>query len=181
MVDVFLIIVCVVFTVLSFAAGFYFVISFQHTEDIFSGWHPFFCKFIVTLALGVAAMNVLLLPLDSLNRSSGNTLDIDLMCWIFTFASLGMAFVVLPFAMGYYENHDDETVKSPTCKAALCVVPFLLFVLIFFLILWFAVARCEIPVNVQTSSLGDASILDETCQDCGIFSVMSDRSSLFEY
>jgi uncharacterized membrane protein len=172
MVDVFLIIVCIIFTFLSFAVGLYFVVSFQHTEDRFSGWHPLFCKIIVTISLGVAAMNVLLLPLDSLNRSSGNTIDVELMCWIFTLASVVMAFVVLPFAMGYYENHDDETIKHPTIKAALCVVPFLLFVLIFFLILWFAVGRCEIPVNVQLSPLlDDPNALSDDCLECGLFSV----------
>jgi preprotein translocase subunit SecY len=170
MVDIFLIIVCIIFTALSFAIGFYFVISFQHTEDRFDGWHPFICKVLITLSLGVAAMNVLLLPLDSLNRASGNSLDIELMCWIFTIASVILAFVILPFAMSYYENHDDTTVTHPTLKAALCVIPFLLFMAIFLLILWFAVARCEIPVNVQTSPLVTSdSFLNDDCPDCRIF------------
>jgi LMBR1 domain-containing protein 1 len=166
MVDVFLIIVCIIFTTLSMGVGFYFVISFQHKEDRFAGFYPWFSKVIVTLSLGVAAMNVLVLPLDSLNRSTANTLDIELMCWIFAIISLGLAFVILPFAMSYYENHDDETVSSPTLKAVLCVIPFLLFVLIFFLILWFAVGRCLIPVQVQTSVLGGVEVLSRACEEC---------------
>lgn len=144
MIDWFLIIVCIVFSLLSLFIGFYTVIHFQHPEDKNKSW---FCKIIVTLGLGVSAMNVLLLPLDSLNRASGNTLDISLMCWIFTIASAALAFVVIPFTASLYENFEDEECKHPICKALFGVIPFVLFVIIFFLILWFAVGRCEVPIE----------------------------------
>jgi hypothetical protein len=112
-------------------------------------------------------MNVLILPLDALNRATHNTLQIDLMCWIFTIASLALAFAVVPFAMGYYERHDDEDEKCPTIKSLLCVIPFLLFALIFFLILWFAVGRCEIPVLVQQTLLvGEQEVERAGCATC---------------
>jgi hypothetical protein len=180
MVDIFLIVVCVVLTLLSLGVGFYFVISFQHPEDRWAGFYPWFSKIIVTLSLGIAAMNVLVLPLDSLNRATLNTVNIELMCWIFAIASLGLSFVILPFTISYYENHDDETVTHPTCKAAICVIPFLLFVLVFFLILWFAVGRCVIDVNVQSSDLGDESITSGDCSTCRIFRAVY-RPPLFQY
>jgi hypothetical protein len=167
MVDIFLIIVCIVFTGLSFAVGLYIVVSFQHKEDRVGPFYSWMCKIIVTVSLGCAAMNVLILPLDALNRATHNSLQIDLMCWIFTIASLGLAFVVVPFAIGYYERHDDEDEKCPTIKSLLCVIPFLLFALIFFLILWFAVGRCEIPVLVQQTPLMSSSEANKPgCDNC---------------
>jgi LMBR1 domain-containing protein 1 len=141
-------------------------VSFQHSQDRFSTFSSWFCKIVVALSLGVAAMNVLLLLLDSINRSSQNSLNIELMCWIFTIISLALSFVILPFCMTYYENNDDETVTSPTCKAIFCTLPFLLFVAVFFVILWFVVGRCLIPINVQQSELVTPDLLSEICDDC---------------
>ena len=167
MVDVFLIIVCIVFSVLSFVVGFFIIAMFQTKEDRFGPCYSWFCKIIAILAFGCAAMNVLCLPLDALNRASGNGLKIDLMCWVFLIVSAILCFVVLPFSITLYENKDDEDHKCPVCCAFLSVVPFLLFVLIFFLILWFAVGRCEIPVLVQKSDLVDTEgELGGPCTSC---------------
>lgn len=165
MVDVFLIIVCIVFSALALFAGFYIVNSFQHPEDKHTSW---FAKIIVILALGVATMNVLMLPLDALNRKG--TLKIDIMCWIFTIVSLVLAFIIIPFATNYYENKDDESVKHPLCKAFLVPIPFLLFVVIMFLILWFAVGRCEVPIVAYAGQVYDTADQGEgACDNCRMF------------
>lgn len=167
MVDVFLIIVCIVFSVLSFVVGFFIITMFQNKEDRFGPCYSWFCKIIAILAFGCAAMNVLCLPLDALNRSSQNTLQIDLMCWVFLIVSAVLCFAVLPFSISLYENKDEEDHKCPVCCAFLTVIPFLLFVVIFFLILWFAVGRCEIPVLVQTSDMSEnEGILIAACDTC---------------
>jgi hypothetical protein len=166
-VDVFLIIVCIVFTVLSMACGLYIVFMFQHKEEGFTGCYSIFCRIVITLGIGIATMNVLLLPLDALNRASRNTVNIELMCWIFTITSAGFVFIILPFAISYYEGKEDPSVKSPICRSLCCLIPFVLFVGIFCIILWFAVGYCEIPITRQSSSLvTDPAALSAPCHDC---------------
>ena len=171
--DIFLCIICIVFTALCLVAGFYMVHRFQHPEDKWNSWFP---KIVVTLSLGVASMNVLLLPLDAINRSSGNTLQIDIMCWVFTIASLVLAFIICPFTMFYYENKDEEDELGKDChpirKAILELIPFLPFLVILFLILWFAVGRCEIPIEAHTTpTTTDINSLDGACTNCSMFHV----------
>lgn len=164
MVDVFLIIVCIVFSFLSLLAGFYIVIAFQTPEmkgkDIFA-------KVIVILSLGVATMNVLMLPLDALNRKA--TLHIDIMCWVFTIISAVLAFIVSPAVTNYYENKDDEDVKHPLCKALLVPIPFIIFVVVLFLILWFAVGRCEVPIVAYAGDELSDNVNNGTCEKCRMF------------
>lgn len=166
-VDVFLIIIVIVFTFLSLLVGLYFVTTFEHPEDKKQSW---FYKIVVILALGVSAMNVLILPLDSINRSSGNTIEVDIMCWVFTIISIVLAFVIIPFSVMYYESKDDESIKHPLLRSILCVVPFLLFFVVLFLILWFAVGRCDIPITVL-SGMPKQTDLDfaSACDDCRMF------------
>lgn len=164
MVDVFLIIVCIIFTGLALLAGFYIVIAFQTPEmkgkDIFA-------KIIVILSLGVATMNVLMLPLDALNREG--TLHIDIMCWIFTIISAVLAFIITPAVTNYYENKDDDDVKHPLCKALLVPIPFIIFVIVLFLILWFAVGRCEIPITVYSGDSLTTAVPTGACTKCRMF------------
>lgn len=143
--DVFLIIVVIIFTILALLIGVYYVYMFEHPEDKGKAW---FYKVIVGLSLAISAMNVLILPIDAINRTTGNTLNVEDMCWFFTIISLVLAFVIIPFSVMYYEGQDDEDVKRPLLRAILCVIPFLLFIVILFLILWFAVGRCEVPIDV---------------------------------
>lgn len=167
MVDVFLIVVCIVFTLLCFFAAFFMIALFQMREEGMAPCHAWFGRIIATIAFGTAAMNVLVLPLDALNRSSSNTLEIELMCWIFTLLSLILAFVVLPFSIFFYENKDDEEHKCPIFCALLAIVPFVLFAAIFFVVLWFAVGYCEIPVQVLSSTIvEELEDLDKPCLDC---------------
>lgn len=154
--DVFLIIAVIIFTVLALLVGVYYVYMFEHPEDKGKAW---FYKVIVGLSLAISAMNVLMLPIDAINRTTGNTLDVEVMCWVFTIASLVLAFVIIPFSIMYYEGQDDEDVKHPLVRAILCVIPFLLFILILFLILWFAVGRCEVPIDIYSSD-GKSTTLD---------------------
>ena len=153
MVDVLLIIICIVFTVLCLFIGLYMVTQFQMDTEKHQSW---FSKIIVTLALGCSAMNVLLLPLDALNRNSGTTLQIDVMCWIFTIISAALAFVVIPFTMKLYENSEDEDVKHPFCRSFFGLIPSILFIVIFFFILYFAVGHCEVPLTRHAGALLDS-------------------------
>jgi len=153
MVDYFLIVVCIVFTLLSMFVGFYTVTHFQHPEDRHTSWFP---KIIVTLALGTSAMNVLLLPLDSLNRSSGSTIRVDYLCWLFTIISAALAFFIIPFTMNLYENYEDDDCESPV-KSALCsLIPFILFVGVFGALLWTFVGVCEIPIDYHLGEVVDS-------------------------
>jgi hypothetical protein len=166
MVDVFLIIICIVFTVLCLFIGLYMVVQFQmDTEE-----HSWFSKIIVMLALGCSAMNVLLLPLDALNRNSGTTLKIDIMCWIFTIASAALAFIVVPFTMKFYENSIDEDVKHPLCKSFFGLIPSIIFIVVFFLILYFIVGQCEVPLTRH------AGVLVEKEEDLDIAANINGRA-----
>ncbi|OHS94033.1 hypothetical protein TRFO_39802 [Tritrichomonas foetus] len=162
-VDVFLLIICIVFTALSLLVGLYFVFTFQHPEDKKTGW---FSKIIITLALGVSTMNVLMLPLDAINRSSGSTLHIDIMCWVFTIISIVLAFVVIPFTIMLFEGQEDDQCKHPLLRAFLLIIPFLAFLLILFLILWFAVGRCEVPITIHKGALDSGS---GACAECCMY------------
>ena len=165
MVDVFLIIICIVFTALCLFVGLYFVFTFQLDEDKKTMW---FEKIICILGIGCSAMNVLMLPLDSINRSSGNTLHIEIMCWVFTIISFVLAFLVIPFTIAYNEGKDDEDVKHPILRAFLFLIPFIAFIIIFFLILWFAVGRCEVPVVIHTTTVS-SSLQTGACTDCCMY------------
>ena len=159
MTDYFLIAIIVIFTFLSLFVGFYAVIHFQHPEDRHTSWFP---KIIVTLSLGISAMNVLLLPLDSLNRSSGSTIPIELLCWGFSIASGLLVFFIIPFTMSYYENIEDEE-PSPIKSAIWSLIPFILFVIGFGYVLLVLVGRCEIPIesHISYDILENLTLLNE--------------------
>ena len=113
------------------------------------------------LAMGVSAMNVLLLPLDSLNRNTGSTLQIDLMCWIFTIISAVLAFIIIPFTIKFYENMEDEDCKHPFCRSFWGLLPSLIFIIVFFLILYFAVGHCDVPLTRHAGTMCET----EECLD----------------
>lgn len=149
MVSWILIVATIVLCVLAILVGIFFVFRFQMPEDKNTHW---LSKIVIILTIGIAGMNVLMLPLDALNRQTTDYMNTTLMCWIFTIVSAVLAFLIIPYLIGFYEASQDEDVKHPICRAIFGVIPFLLFAIIFLIILYFAVAVCEVPVTLQAGN-----------------------------
>ena len=114
MVNVLLIVVTVVVAVLAVGVALYLLIGYQHPEDRLQAWFP---KIVVVFGISLAIWTVLLFPLDVANRKTCSsefptsyctftipTTQLWYACYI---ANAVMAFVVIPFAMYYYESDSD--------------------------------------------------------------------------
>ena len=158
----FLIIVIIAFIALSLWVGLYIILNFQHPEDKHSGWFP---KIIGVLAFTFSTMNVLMLSLDSINRSSNNGLNMEIMCLIFTIGSVVVGFILIPFTIFYFERKIDEDTKHPISCAIGATIAFFLLLVIVFIIFYFAVAYCEVSIEVQTTQLTSSYPVLE-CPEC---------------
>ena len=114
MVNVLLIVVTVVVGVLAVGVALYLLIGYQHPEDRLQAWFP---KIVIVLGISLAIWTVLLFPLDVANRKTCSsefptsyctfTIPTTLLWYICYIANAVMAFIVIPFAMYYYESDSD--------------------------------------------------------------------------
>jgi LMBR1 domain-containing protein 1 len=107
--------VTVIVAVMLAVGALYVLISYQHPDDANQAWFP---KLVVLLAMWLSCAAVLLFPLDVANRAAcGFLLDDGSACratlpmrelWHAAFFTLlGLAFVVCPFTLFYYEGDSD--------------------------------------------------------------------------
>lgn len=162
MVDWLLIVLIIGFSALSLFCGIMLVYRFQMDDE---KKDFLIIKCVAALGIGISGLNVLLLPLDSVNRLTGSTLNLDTMCWIVTIISAVLVFIVLPYCIMLREALDDDDVSRPYLKSALYLIPYLIFVLAFLLVIWFVVGNCEIPVVRQSANV--SYNIDQLLEDPG--------------
>eukprot|EP00966_Prymnesium_polylepis_P227418 5262719-Prymnesium_polylepis.1 len=83
--DVFLLVVCIVMSVMIMIGSFYFLVYFSSEEDRNVAYVP---KVIVVLGLTLVCLTVLMLPLDVANRQSDGGFDMEFL-WNLTYALQG--------------------------------------------------------------------------------------------
>jgi LMBR1 domain-containing protein 1 len=110
----FLVIIAAVMGILAFAISLYVIVIYQHPEDKNQAWFP---KGVVLFGFALALITVLLFPLDVANTASCD-LDIPLSSCEYTFPmdilwqvayilNMVIVFVMVPFALFYYEADSD--------------------------------------------------------------------------
>lgn len=145
-----LIIIAILMAFVTLGLVFYLVFLYQHEDDRNTAWLP---KVIVILGLSLACFNVLLLPYDVANRKDpdvanapGGGINTVLMWQIVMFAIAALAFLIVPFAIFYYEGLDpDQTNICNQIKPAVCYtsITFFMFVVLL-VVLWVTVGDAEI-------------------------------------
>lgn len=162
-----LVVVACIVAVVALALIIYLVILFQSPEDKNQAWLP---KIIVIIGLLMACFNVLLLPYDVANRkdptvqnSYGGGIDVVLVWQIVMWTICGFTFLVVPFAMFYYEAYDPE--QPNVCnqiKPALCYTTIALFVFVLLLVvLWLTVGFADIPYTLYVVNPTDGYLPED--------------------
>ena len=159
-----LIVVAIVIAILVLGLIAYIVVLFSSPEDKNQAWLP---KVIVLIGLAMACFNVLLMPYDIANRRStdvansvGGGINVVLVWQIVMWTICGFTFLIVPFAMFYYEAMDpDQPNICHQLRPAFCYtsIAFVVFTLMLVL-LWLTVGEADIPytsygtfVTFQTS------------------------------
>jgi LMBR1 domain-containing protein 1 len=157
MVSWWLILIAVILALGILGLTFYFVWLYSSEDDKNQAWLP---KIIVMLGLSFATYNVLLLPYDVANRfnpqlagSAGGGINIVLMWEIVSWTIAGFTFVIVPFAMFYYEAWEPEQENIWTqVKPALCYTLVTVFVFVGLLVLlWLTVGIADIPYTLYSA------------------------------
>lgn len=157
MVSWWLILIAAIMMVVVLALVIYLLVLFQSEDDKNQAWFP---KFVVIVGLSLACFNVLLLPYDVANRmdvevrtSLGGGINTVLIWEIVLYSIAGFAFVIVPFAMFYYEARDEENpsvlqqLKPAVAYTGILIV---LFCVILFT-LWATIGTAEIPYDLYSS------------------------------
>ncbi|CAG9465762.1 unnamed protein product [Pedinophyceae sp. YPF-701] len=156
----FLIIVTIVVTCLCLLSNIYLLAHYQHPDDKLDGWGS---KVIVVLALTSAALTVLMFPLDVGNRQAcDDSLEISACnfsmpmreLWYFMWCFIAiLAFVVIPFALFFYESDTAASFYS-RCLSALFYETGLLVILGLCILLPYGIVGfMEFDVQSVTSGL----------------------------
>lgn len=146
-----LIVIACIIAVVTIGLVFYLVILFSSEDDKNQAWFP---KIVVVLSLSLACFNVLTLPYDIANRMDpsikglpGGGINVDLVWQIILYSIAGLTFVVVPFAMFYYEarDPDQENICNQVKPAlAFTAVSLGVFLALLFL-LWLTLGTASIP------------------------------------
>lgn len=153
MISWWLILIAVVMSIITVAAIIYLVVLFQAEEDRTQAWFP---KIVVVLGLSLACFNVLLLPYDVANRQNpevfgdtGGGMNTAVAWQILLYCIAGFVFILVPFAMMYYEAQDpDQTSIMAQIKPALVytIISTVVFVILL-VILWLTIGTAEIDYD----------------------------------
>ncbi|KAK1307216.1 LIMR family protein [Acorus calamus] len=124
-----LVIVAIVVCVLVLLFNVYLLVNYQHPDDVNQAYLP---KAVVVLGLSVAAISILMLPADVANRQACRNALYNGACnltlpmkdlWLAIYiADAVLVFLVIPFAMFYYEGDQDRTVGKRMKSALLWVI-----------------------------------------------------------
>jgi LMBR1 domain-containing protein 1 len=122
-----LVIVAAVVSVIVLLVSFYLLINYQHPDDANQAYFP---KLVVVVGLTVAAISILMLPADVANRQACRHAIYNGACnltlpmktlWIIVYiVDAVLVFLVIPFAMFYYEGDQDKCVGSSTISCLIC-------------------------------------------------------------
>ncbi|THU51667.1 hypothetical protein C4D60_Mb06t33470 [Musa balbisiana] len=124
-----LVIVAVVVCVLVLLVNVYLLVNYQHPDDVNQAYFP---KLVVVLGLSVAAISILMLPADVANRQACQhaiyngactlTLPMKALWLVVYIADAVLVFLVIPFAMFYYEGDQDKSIGKRLKSALLWVL-----------------------------------------------------------
>ncbi|EGG21903.1 LMBR1-like conserved region-containing protein [Cavenderia fasciculata] len=149
MVNVFLIIVAIVVVALIILASLYLIVYFQHPDDKNVAWLP---KIIVVAGLTLAAVSILMLPLDVANKGGEGGFPMDTIWLVIYIAIAIFSVIIVPFAMFYYESEEADGTNNQFASAFKGTL-FLLFAFaVITVLLWLFIGIAEIPtvlVNQQ--------------------------------
>eukprot|EP00758_Cryptobia_borreli_P013668 Tbor_TRINITY_DN5854_c1_g3::TRINITY_DN5854_c1_g3_i1::g.7025::m.7025/K14617/LMBRD1; LMBR1 domain-containing protein 1 len=152
-----LILIAVIAIVLIFGLVVYMVVLFQSEEEKTQAWFP---KVVVVLGLSLACFNVLLLPYDVANRQNtefignvGGGIDTALAWQIVMYLITAFTFVIVPFAMMYYEamDPDQKNICNQIRPALISTIVILLMFTILVVSLWLTVGQAVIPYTMYTA------------------------------
>lgn len=111
-----LVIVAAVVCVLVLLINLYLLVNYQHPDDVNQAYFP---KIVVVLGLSIAAISILMLPADVANRQACRHAIYNGACsltlpmktlWLAVYiADAVLVFLVIPFAMFYYEGDQDKS------------------------------------------------------------------------
>jgi len=143
MVNVFLLVVTIIMTIMLALASFYFLVYFQSEDDRNVAYGP---KVTVVFGLTLTAVTVLMMPLDVANRITDGGFPMETMWEVVFSLHAGMAILVVPFMLFYYEAEDPEARvwrwwTALKYEVVTCVVMITLWI-----VLWFIWGYAEIPV-----------------------------------
>lgn len=144
MVNIFLIIVIIVMAIMLLLGSFYVLVYFQSEEDKNTAYAP---KVAVVLGFTLAALFVLMLPLDVANRMSDGGLDMSVMWQVMYIAVAVMCIAVIPYLMFYYESEDPESTNWQCWTAIKYEFVALLIVTVVFVLMWLFLGYADVPVN----------------------------------
>lgn len=153
-----LLIIAIIMAFVVVGLAVYLVIIFQSEEDKMQAWLP---KVIVVLGLSLACFNVLLLPYDVANKKStsvansvGGGIDTVLMWQIVSWSIAGFTFLLVPFAMFYYEAQDPEEGNACTqLRPAFCYTTITLIVFVtLLLVMWLTIGTADVPYQAYVST-----------------------------
>lgn len=123
-----LLIVAIIVCVLVFVFNVYLLINYQHPDDVNQAYFP---KFVVVLGLSVAVISILMLPADVANRHACRhalyngacqlTLPMKQLWLAIYIIDAILVFLVIPFAMFFYEGDQDKSVGKRVKSAVLWV------------------------------------------------------------
>ncbi|XP_039127692.1 LIMR family protein Os06g0128200 [Dioscorea cayenensis subsp. rotundata] len=124
-----LVIVAAVVCVLVLLINLYLLVNYQHPDDVNQAYFP---KIVVVLGLSIAAISILMLPADVANRQACRHAIYNGACsltlpmktlWLAVYiADAVLVFLVIPFAMFYYEGDQDKSVGKRLRSALLWVI-----------------------------------------------------------
>ncbi|XP_066358514.1 LIMR family protein Os06g0128200-like [Miscanthus floridulus] len=113
--NVALVIVAAVVSVLVLLVSVYLLVNYQHPDDANQAYFP---KLVVVLGLTVAVLSILMLPADVANRQACRkavhngacnlTLPMKTLWLVVYIVDAVFVFLVIPFAMFYYEGNQDK-------------------------------------------------------------------------
>ncbi|KAJ8645396.1 hypothetical protein MRB53_007144 [Persea americana] len=123
-----LLIVAIVVCVIVFIFNIYLLINYQHPDDANQAYFP---KFVVVFGLSIAAISILMLPADVANRQACRRAIYNGAChltlpmkdlWLAVYiVDAVLVFLVIPFAMFYYEGDQEKTVGNRIKSAMIWV------------------------------------------------------------
>ncbi|KAL6861591.1 hypothetical protein ACP4OV_017291 [Aristida adscensionis] len=124
-----LVIVAVVVSVVVLLVSVYLLVNYQHPDDANQAYFP---KLVVVLGITVAVLSILMLPADVANRQACRRAIYSGACsltlpmkslWLAVYiADAVLVFLVIPFAMFYYEGDQDKSVGKRLRTALMWVV-----------------------------------------------------------
>ncbi|VAI69324.1 unnamed protein product [Triticum turgidum subsp. durum] len=127
--NVALVIVAAVVSVLVLLVSVYLLVNYQHPDDANQAWFP---KLVVVLGITVAVLSILMLPADVANRQACKravysgacalTLPMKTLWLVVYIIDAVLVFLVIPFAMFYYEGDQDKSVGKRLKSALIWVV-----------------------------------------------------------